>query len=64
MASAEQRILMKAFYDGTGFEFLYSDEAKAGDRAGFVRLWKHNCDWLEGVVVNMQGLINDYEADS
>jgi len=61
MASSEQRRLMKEFYDHTNFEFMRSDEVRAQDHEGFVRLWKHNCDWMEDMVEETKRMIYDYE---
>lgn len=48
--SREQRVLMKAFEDHTGFEFMGSDKVRASDPAGFLRLWEHNVQWLRDLV--------------
>ena len=60
MASKEQKELMERFHNHTGFEFMGKDEVRADDPEGFVERWEFNCKWVEDVVTETRGMIDEY----
>lgn len=52
--------LMREWYDRTGFEFLGQDVVSADDPKGFIAQWKRNEEWMQDLLVEVGGIINEY----
>jgi len=60
MASKEQKQIMQAWYDRTGWEFMGKDRAKANDPQGFLLMWRNNVKWVEDNLTEADAIIKAY----